>query len=293
MKKFSFLVLSVLILSSCEKDINFNLSDSENILVVDANIENGQAPVVVLTKSFDFFSEIKPALLESSFVHAAEVTISNGTLTHQLKEYTVPLADGYSYSYYSIDPANASTAFLGELKKSYSLTIKADGKENTSTTTIPDIVKKPDSLWWKPAPFTDDTNKVILMVRSMDPPGLGNYVRYFTKKNDGIFLPGDNSVFDDQVIDGAAVEFQVVPGIDRNNPPKADSNYFRRGDTVTLKFCDIDKASYTFWSTWEFAQSSIGNPFSQPNKVLGNISNGALGAFYGYAAVFKTIVIPK
>ena len=51
------------------------------------------------------------------------------------------------------------------------------------------------------------------------------------------------------------------------------------GDTVTFKFCNIDKATYTFWSSWEFAYQSIGNPFAQPNKVVGNISNGALGAF--------------
>jgi hypothetical protein len=42
----------------------------------------------------------------------------------------------------------------------------------------------------------------------------------------------------------------------------------------------------------EFAYQSIGNPFASPNKVLGNVSNGALGAFCGYAAFYKTIIIP-
>jgi hypothetical protein len=128
------------------------------------------------------------------------------------------------------------------------------------------------------------------MGRTKDPVGLGNYIRYFTKKNDGPFLPGENSVFDDAVIDGTTYTVQVEPGIDRNNPIKADSNFFKKGDVVTVKLCNIDKASYTFWSTWEFAYQSIGNPFSQPNKVIGNVSNGALGAFCGYAAWYKTIV---
>ncbi len=43
----------------------------------------------------------------------------------------------------------------------------------------------------------------------------------------------------------------------------------------------------------EFAYQSIGNPFASPNKVLGNMSNGALGAFSGYAAFYKTITIPE
>ncbi len=149
----------------------------------------------------------------------------------------------------------------------------------------------PDSLWFKRAPQNPDTNKRVLVTRTTDPPGLGNYIRYFTKKNRGNFLPGENSVFDDAVIDGTTYEIQVEQGVDRNNRISSDSNFFKRGDTVTVKLCNIDKATYTFWNTWEFSQQSIGNPFAQPNKVIGNISNGALGAFCGYAAWYKTLIV--
>lgn len=279
--------------AACEKDINFNLKNADDLLVVDANIENGLPPVVVLTKSLDFYSTVDPALLLNSFVRNADVTISNGVKTHKLKEYATQVGGGITLYSYSIDSANLATAFLGELNTRYTLIIKAEGKDYTATTTIPTLAKKPDSLWWKPAPFSDDTSNIVVMVKVTDPPGLGNYVRYFTRRNSETFLPGENSVFDDQVIDNSTYQLQVDPGVNRNNPVPYDSNYFKRGDTVTLKLCNIDKPSYTFWSTWEFAYQSIGNPFAQPNKVLGNISNGALGAFYGYAAFYKTLVIPK
>ena len=204
--------------SACEKDINFNLKNAEDVLVVDANIENDRPPVVVLTKSLDFFTTLDPVLLLNSFVRNAEVTISNGVLTHKLKEYATQLGGGVTVYSYSIDSANLATAFVGEFNTSYTLNIKSEGKEYTATTTIPALAKKADSLWWKPAPFTDDTNNVVLMVRSTDPPGLGNYIRYFTRKNSGPFLPGENSVFDDQVIDNTTYEAQVDPGINRNNP---------------------------------------------------------------------------
>ncbi|MEO5892359.1 MAG: DUF4249 domain-containing protein [Ferruginibacter sp.] len=293
MNKLIRAVLLLVIFSSCEKDINFNLKNSEDLLVVDANIENDRPPVVVLTKSLDFFSTLDPALLINSFVRNADVTISNGVLTHKLKEYATAVGGGITLYSYSIDSANLATAFLGEFNTSYTLNITAEGKEYTAATTIPALTKKADSLWWKTAPYSDDTNNVVLMVRSTDPPGLGNYIRYFTKKNSDAFLPGENSVFDDQVIDNTTYELQLDPGINRNNSVPFDSNYFRRGDTVTLKLCNIDRATYTFWSTWEFAFQSIGNPFAQPNKVIGNISNGALGDFYGYAAFYKTLIIPK
>ena len=288
--KIPLLLIIVLCFSSCEKNIDFNLQNADNVLVVDAQIENGKAPVVVLTKSLDYFGAISPEILANSFVHNAAVTISNGTLTHKLKEYLVPLGGGYSYSFYSIDSANLATAFVGAFNKSYTLNISAAGKDYAAKTTIPLLVKYPDTLWFKRAPLNTDTNKRVLMTRTTDPPGLGNYIRYYTKKNRGNFLPGENSVFDDAIIDGTTYEVQVDPGIDRNNPISADSNFFRKGDTVTVKICNIDKPSYTFWSTWEFAQQSIGNPFSQPNKVIGNINNGALGAFCGYAAWYQTLI---
>lgn len=293
MKKWILILLTGMLFTGCEKNINFDLNEAPATLVVDANIENGQAPIVVLTKSLDYFSSINPSIIQDLFVHDAEVTLSNGTKTHRLKEYAQPVEGGFNFYIYSIDPADIATAFNGELNTTYTLKINSDGKQYEATTKIPTLAKQIDSLWWKKAPFQDDTSKVIVMIKATDPPGLGNYVRYFTKKNSEQLLPGRNSVFDDQIIDGTTYELQVDPGIDFNNTIPQDSNFFKRGDTVTMKLCNIDKASYTFWSTWEFAYQSIGNPFAQPNKVIGNVSNGALGAFYGYAASYRTIVIPK
>jgi hypothetical protein len=293
MKFLSIVLIFTLALVSCEKEINFDLNNADDVLVVDASIENGVGPQVVLTKSLDYFSSIQPGIINDLFVHNATVTISNGVKTHTLKEYAIPVAGGYNFYSYGIDTANSGTAFTGAFNTNYTLTIAADGKTYNATTSIPLLAKTPDSLWWKKAPFQDDTSKVIIMVKTTDPPGLGNYIRYFTRRNSEPLLPGANSVFDDQVIDGTTYEIQVDPGVDKNNPPPADSNYFKRGDTVTLKLCNIDRDSYKFWSTWEFAFQSIGNPFAQPNKVLGNISNGALGAFYGYAAYYQTLVVPR
>jgi Domain of unknown function (DUF4249) len=129
-----------------------------------------------------------------------------------------------------------------------------------------------------------------LYFKATDPLGLGNSGRYFTSKNSGPFLPGFNSVFDDQIIDGQSITSILPQGIDRNDKISLDSNFFKKGDTVSVKWCNISRSTYTFWNTWEFAAQSIGNPFAQPNKVIGNISNGALGAFCGYAVTLKSVI---
>lgn len=289
MKKF--LVLAGIVLMGCEKKIDFKLHDQPDKLVVEGIIENDQPPVVILSKSVGYFSKISADILNNSFVHGAEVFVSNGTLTHKLKEYSRSLGNVSLY-YYSIDSSNLSTAFVGQLNHQYSLRIVSEGKEYTATTTIPGLNKKIDSVWWKKPPVTSDSTKVIVMIRATDPPGFGDYIRYYTKTNREPFYPPMNSTFDDYFIDGTTYELQVDKGVDRNLSVDFDKNFFRRGDTVGLKLSSIDKATYDFWRTMEFSYSSVGDPFSSPTKVLGNIKGDALGYFGGYASQYRTIIIP-
>jgi len=292
MKKI-FLILFIITFYSCEKAVNFDLDESAPKLVVEAIIENNQSPVVVLTKSLDYFSAISPDILANSFVRNAEIYVSNGTLTHRLKEYGTPLVNGYTFYYYSNDTTNPATSFIGELNTKYSLRIIAEGIEYTSETTIPFITKRIDSLFWKQAPGSNDSNKVVLMVKATDPPGYGDYIRYFTKRNNEPLFPAINSVFDDQIIDGTTYEVEVERGVNRNFGLSEGYSFFDKGDSIIFKLSNINKATFDFWRTMEFSYSSIGNPFSSPTKVLGNISSGALGYFGGYASQFRTIIIPK
>lgn len=285
--------LCTLLLAGCEKSIDFDLDEAEPKLVVDATIENGEAPRVVLTKSLAYFSTINPQLLLNSFVRGAEVYISNGARTHKLKEYNVALAPGYALYYYSIDSAQLQTAFKGELNTTYTLRIVAEGKEYSAQTTIPAITRQIDSVWWKEPPPTVDSGKAIVMFRATDKPGYGNYIRYFTKRNSEPFLPGLNSVFDDLFIDGTSYELQLEPGWNRSLEREEDDAFFIRGDTVTIKLSEIDKATYDFWRTMEYSYASVGNPFSTPVKIAGNISGGALGYFGGYASQYRIIIIPE
>jgi hypothetical protein len=289
-----YLIFLLAFLSSCEKSITFKLDSPQPLVVVEASIENGQAPVVILSKSVDYFSKITPQILANSFIRNATVEISNGTKTHRLKEYIIPDSSGYNLYYYSIDSANLGTAFVGELAHNYSLKLLVEGKEYTATTTIPALVKQLDSLWYEKGPPNYDSNFVKLMARTTDPAGYGNYIRYFTKSNREPFWPGLNSVFDDQIIDGKTYNVQVDKGVNRNESFNQETfNLFYKGDTATVKFCNIDKTTFDFWRTMEYSYGSIGNPFSSPTKVLGNIKGGALGYFGGYAAQYISLVIPK
>ena len=222
------------------------------------------------------------------------MVISDGFKTHQLAEDSITNGQGTTIYYYTLNPLEPQTAIIGQLNTSYTLNIEADGKVYSATTTIPDTTRRIDSIWWEAIPIFDeeDSNKAKLIVKATDRPGFGDYISYYTKSNAEPFLPGLNSVFDDQVIDGTTYTFPVDKGVDKNAEREEDEAFFNRGDSVTVKLCNIDKATYDFWRTFEFSYQSVGNPFSNPTKILSNISGDALGYFGGYASQFRFIVIP-
>ncbi len=297
---FTFLILlSCALLVSCEKEVNVNLSSGEPKLVVDGQIETNGYPFVVLTKSVGYFSKIDLNILQNSIVHGAIVKVSDGNKTIQLKEYTIDTGSNGSntFSFYTVDTADAvARAFKGEPEKSYTLTIEAEGKTYTSITKIP-AVKGVDSVWFKkPNGEVKVETAVLMYVKYEDPDTLGNYVRYFTKRNSEPYLTSFNSTYDDQIINGTTIDSLVLmAGYNRTQEQQNfDSiGYFFRGDTVTLKWCAIDKGSFKFFSTLEFVTGSIGNPFSSPVNVTSNIQGDGLGVWAGYGVQEITKIIDK
>lgn len=280
---------------ACEKNITIISPNLPAKLVVDAQIESASTPIVVLSTSLNYFSSIDTADLNKSFVRTAKVTLTDGTKTSTLKQFEQVLPGGFKYVYYTNDPTNPAGVIIGAFGKSYTLTVEFNGQTYKSTTTIPLLTKKIDSIFFKIVPNRPVSDSFrIISAKITDPLGLGNYIRYFTKVNSQQFLPGFNSVFDDNVIDGKTYTVDIPRGTDKNFPVERDNyGFYKKGDTVLIKYSNIDKATYDFWTTWEYTYQSVGNPFSSPGVVIGNVSNGALGAFCGYANSFNQIIIPK
>jgi len=288
--RIGVLILLCICFVACEKDIELKLDPSENRLVVDASIENDRPPIVFLSKSIDYFSKIKPDILSASFVTNASVTISDGKQEVKLVEETITDTSGNRIIYYTTP---RGSLFVGKLKTTYNLKIQVASNVYTATTTIPEITRRLDSMWWEKLPFSEDPKASRVMLTATDKSGLGDYIRYFTKVNAGPFLPGFTSVFDDDIIDGKTYTIPLDKGFDKNVQFVDSLAYYKRGDTVTLKLCQIDKNTYEFWRTYEFSFQSVGNPFSSPIVIKSNISNNGLGYFGGYAAQYCTLIIPK
>jgi hypothetical protein len=287
-------VLTVLFLTSCEKEVKINLKTGDPSLVVEGAIENDLPPYVFLTKSIGYFSTINYNTLQNSFVHDAKVTVSDGVNSTVLKEYSADTgSSGNKLYFYTIDTSKG--IFVGQIGKIYKLTIEVDGKVYESYTKIPNptIIDSVKTVQPDP-PFNKDNNPIARQIRIYfkDPDTAGNYVRYFTKRNSEPFYPGLNSVYPDEIINGIYFETTLSLGEPRSIEYNRDSTGVGYpGDTVTLKWSAIDKTSYTFWSTYEYSLGTLGNPFSTPIQVKSNVNNGALGIWAGYGSIYKTLVL--
>ena len=271
-------------LVSCEKDINIELETSQEKIVVEGAIEQGLPPYVVLSKTVGFFAPTDVQSYQNSFVKGAVVTVSDGINTVQLDELNFS-----GFTFYS----TTNAAIFGQVGKTYSLEINAEGKTLTATTTIPTPIVM-DSYWYKDQPGF--SNFGYLWFNLNDPPGLGNAYRIFTqrKNKDVRFIPADGSVWDDQLIDGLDVDLFIWRGHEPNSANEDDiaetSEYFQQGDTIFIKFCTIDLAHFNFWESFEIAAFSNENPFAAPATIRTNIQGGGLGVWGGYGVTYDTLI---
>ena len=284
-------IVTVLIsVISCEKNITLNLPVAEPKLVVEGYIYQDTFPYVILTRNVPFFSTLDSSTLQEYVVKGATVIVSDGITTDTMIEINY----GQLTFYASLD-----NNLKGRVGRTYSLRVEADGQVVTSTTTIPEPVPL-DSVWWKVQGEHDTLG--FAWAHLTDPDTLGNYYRWFAKRinhypdgdqKDADFIAPIGSTFDDKFINGKSFDFFYNRGNLPNSTKEDDENeerlFFKTGDTIVVRFCTIDRASFQFWRDEETQGSNNGNPFANPAPVTSNIKDG-LGVWGGYSVTYDTII---
>jgi hypothetical protein len=282
MKKLLYLML-VAMVSGCVPESDFESVHYEPKLVIDGSIESGGFARVVLSKSASYFMAIDSANIRDLFMSTAKVTVSNGidseVLTLRRDDLAFP---PYVYE---------GTSLKGEAGKTFTLTVEADGELYTARTTIPSPARL-NKLWFELSPGKDSLGYVYAQLN--DPADETNYYRTFTERlqQDTRFIPVYLSAMDDRYFDGEQFTFTILRGPD-NYTDNTDDLYFRRGDSVRIKLCSMDKAHFDFWRTVERELYVTGNPFSSSgNKIISNIEGDrALGVWGGYGVSYYVLNI--
>jgi Domain of unknown function (DUF4249) len=237
---------------ACKKVINVDLKNTTPQIVIEGNIDNalGVSPVVVrVSKTVDFSEANRFPAVTGATVKLTDSTIGR---TFQLNE-----TDSGVYTTFQIG---------GIPKHTYILTVDADGKQYTASSTMPGTVSM-DSVTF--AENTDFNNKkqINAVVNFQDPTNPGNYYQ-FTETRNGIAIP-NIFVFEDRLSNGRYIQ----------EPLFNDSAYLKRGDTLSLSMYCVDKNVYNYFFTLLSVTGNNNFQTSTPANPITNFDNGALGYF--------------
>lgn len=269
---FLLMVIYLIILLSCKKEIEIKINIEKSKIVVDGWIEQGKYPKVILTRSTSYFSVIDSASFKNIVLSNAKVTVSDGenseVLTFGPDNTIFP-----PYCYRATD-------LKGEAGKTYYLEVIYYDTVLTAQTTIPFPVDI-DSAYFSPV-HPGDTSGIITM-QITDNKDMKNYYRILTKieGSDQNYIPAYVSVFDDEYLNGLQIPFKIYKGSE-NPLDQTGDIYFSEFNKVNIKLCSIDEASYQFWKGYQYEMINSINPFASFSyNMVSNINGEGYGIWSG------------
>jgi len=312
MKHTFYIALTLLIFTSCTKEVEIDIPGYAEELVIDGVIETNAPPFVMISKTKDIYAPTDIDAFLNGFVSGATVTVSDGTNTVVLDEWcsdNLPpgagpiaaqmfgiseseLANYHICAYLTLDPSMS-----GQVGKTYQLTVELDGNTYQASTAIVQPTYF-DSVWWKPEPSTP--NHGFSWVYLTDPPTKGDAYKWEVKRiNIGMdgepidqnFKVPFSPVFNDQFFNGLAFEFAYEnPFAFETETPEEYLGLYPLGDTVVIKFSKMDAQVYEYLEKKYLQIQTAGNPFSTPTNIPNNISGGALGVWAGFSPSYDTLI---
>ncbi|MDG1262046.1 MAG: DUF4249 family protein [Flavobacteriales bacterium] len=319
---YTVILISLASLVGCEKEITVDLPTVPSQIVVEGTIEQGQPPVVLLTKSQGYFEPTNLNALEELVVRGASVYVTNNGNEVQLTEVCssdlppelLPLVvelTGFSAEQLQAFDLCLYTTFdesiWGEVNQIYELRIESGDEVLTSQTKINTPIAL-DSVWFeRPGSPSPEDSLGFLYAILTDPDTTGNAYRWFARRvntypswspnageiKDASYIAPLGSANDDAFFNGLSFEFgyfrQPAPNSIKEDDTNEEAGFYKVGDTVAVRGTVIDLGAYQYISSFEDQAASQGSPFASPANIRSNI-NGGLGAWIGYGATYDTII---
>jgi hypothetical protein len=264
MKKIIMIVISVIMMSSCEKEIELDLNSSNPKYVIEGEIPQNELATVKITKTVNFsdsnnFPTVKGAIVT--------ITDEIGT-TEQLIETSTGIYK--------------TQKLKGSEGKTYTLSVKADGNTFTAKSTMPKAVKLTGlktSLSSFAPPGASSSDNYIVFPQFIDPAALGYSYRFIQIRNGEL----DKSIIiaNDNIGNGKP-----------NSRPIFSQNFdIKLGDTITVEMRCIDVPVYDYFFSLNAIQGNGPGGGTTPTNPVSNISGGALGYFSAFTGEKVSAVV--
>jgi hypothetical protein len=232
---------------------------------VESYIVPGQNFGVFLTESVNYL-----ATPELKTIKDAVVTITYNNIVDTLK-YSPIFGDLGLYLSSRVAPPDPGIVYFLNVK---------DGKGRTATaqtTALPKV--KPDTVEVR----YNAQKKAAVIILMKKPLGAKGYYRFMSSLQKDVVTYAANP---EQYISFEYEAFDYMEEAGNGIP-----YFYEPGDTVNIRFMEINKDYYDFLYTLNIARAGNGSPFQEPSNVITNI-NGGLGIFT-YTNYFEKVIIIK
>ena len=288
-KYLTLLILfSFIILYSCEKIIDINISDKDKKIVINSIISTDSLVKVNVSKSLNILDDQNAIFLNDAVVNLYE----DGNFIEQL-----PLDSNGTYK---------SKNFYPLVNKKYKIEVSCNGltsvsAENKIPQKVPIISIDTVSVQ------TDINNAIEFTMKFTDPVNDTNYYfleaktryneyNYFTGELENSYMSNlyiytvDNIVdvdvnqnggivFTDNLINGQTYSLKF--NIDKYN-------FYNDTNKVYFYLNSVSKDFYLYIKSYSLNQENMDNPFAEPVQVYENIKNG-YGIFAGFSSYKDSI----
>lgn len=312
--KSAFTIVLAFSLYSCSKPVKVDIPGFEEKVVIEGSIETGSFPFVLISKTKNVYKSISQVEALGSYLTGAKVWVSDGTTTIQLTEIctnNLPAGMDTTVANFLGIPVELMSQvvvcayvgldnnFKGEVGKNYHLTVEFEGQTYEADSKILDPINLINS-YWKEESKTPDYGYSHHFLQ--DPADMRNGYSYQVRRLnidtttgqpiDQRFYRPFMSYFDDEFFNGLTFEFFM------DNPTTYEDDsldtkvrgLFHRGDTIEVKFSNYEHNLFRFLNAILQQKIGGGSPFTLPANAVGNISNGALGAWIAFSPTYSTLI---
>jgi len=255
-----FVITIGFLMISCEKVVELDLDDAEQVLVVEGIVHDSLGDNFVKLSKSKPFNDNSPGF----------ETVSGAT---------VVVADNLGNSFILTETEKGyytSASLQGFSGRAYFLTVNVNGKVVTATSVMNPKVNL-DSLSHEKVnrPFSDPNEPASYRLRTyfFDTPNFTNYYR-IKAFNKGIQAKG-YIVLNDDLLNGGIAVFPVF---------RVD---YAEGDTAVIQLLSIDEANFRYFNA--IASSQNGEVPGNPETNL--VGDGVVGYFGAYAKSERQLII--
>ncbi|MEO8473912.1 MAG: DUF4249 domain-containing protein [Chryseolinea sp.] len=275
MKNILIPIIVLFIFSACEKTVELDLKQTEPRIIIEGQVTNkSNYQYVKVTKSIGFYDSGESPRVDNASVFVTDDQGNSFAFVHN------PRNNADSMGYYL-----PSTAFAGEIGRTYRLTVSIDEQVYEGSDFL-NPVAKIDSLTSRVNDDEKDDPKDYkkfyeILLYAKEPQATTDYYLFKFYRNDSLKVYNDTDIYfaDDEVL-----------GEDIDGIPSPI--FFAPGDVGRVEMYSLSRDGFVFYNDLQNLLQNDGGLFSQPpSNSRSNLSNGALGFFQASAMEMRSISI--